>query len=314
MLTSLRSRVTPKATTENNVIEMQNEFADFLYSQHINPFQSRNIHVFHINDQTSQPALQLHSEHELSKNFMTDFSDRLNQQWSHFCKLNTADTQDNTQLTQQIIHLTQNRLDLFMLALQMQQNVQQNIQPLIDIVDYIPGQFTAFYFKQLVDLANANIKLETFLHVLKLHSLNLQEFSNLAYILQNLNPDLLDYIGHNKNIFSLDYNKVVHFVRFLNQDLFVAQHSLKFADSFIDCFDTFNAYVRLVTNPHHHNPRVFKFIHQLFTNIQKPFTNAHWVSDIISQQQHLDLGYYLGFFNTYSESQVRSFVSYLSLL
>jgi len=293
---------------------MEQEFLHFLCRQSINPFQSRNIQISGLDSTPPDAAppeqrLQILSEQELPSAYLDDFSSRLHQEWVNFRTLNSV---DDTNLTQQIVQLTQKRLDLFMLTLQMQHNVEQNIPPLQAIVNKLPPQFIAFYFRELIELANANIKLETLLGIMDTHHLNLQQFTNLTYILQHLNSDLLEHIGHNPKLFNLDHSKLTHFVGFLNQDPFIAKQSLDFIDTFIESMDTFNAYVSLLTNPQHRNPKALKFIHQLFAHIHKPFTNTQWVAGLIAQQKHLDLGYYLGFFNSYTESQVSSFVSYLS--
>jgi len=314
-LLKIKNTPSPNDCNQSQSIQnIQQEFSDFLYQHQVNSFQTRNIKVFQTDPDSNLNTVQLESNHDLDQDQLKSFSTRLQNQFENFHQHHFDNILDQQALVCEIAQITRNRLDLFFITLQMQYRVSDNLPFLKIIIDSLPSSTHLQLFQMLIDLANSHIKLQTFAHVMQKHNLQTEEVYNLHYVISNLNPDLLSLVGHNPLIFKLGHSQLIHFVRLLNNDFWIAQSLLMFSSKLRDCPDSFQAYIKLVSNPYNRHPLSIKFINQVFSSIQKPFANTRLISDIISQQQHIDLTYYLSYFNRYSESQVTRFRHFLSKL
>lgn len=297
-----------------SIQKLEQEFSDFLYHNQVNTFQTRNIRVFQRDQDSNLNTVKLTSDHDLDQDTLLGFSTRIQSQFENFHQQHFDKNIDQQALVLEIAQITRNRLDLFFITLQMHYRVSENLPFLKTIIESLPICTHLQLFQMLVDLANSHIKLQTFAQVTQAYNLQTEEVYSLHYIISNLNPDLLDLVGHNPLIFKLGHSQLIHFVRLLNSDFWMARSLLQFSNKLRECPDSFLAYIKLISNPYNRHPLSIKFINQVFSSIQKPFANTGLISDIISQQQHIDLTYYLSYFNRYSESQVSRFRNFLSKL
>lgn len=287
-------------TPEPNIIEKQVE--QFLFDSHINPFQTRNIHVFN-----SEHQVDLQSHHNLESVQLAQFSDQISLQLKLIYQQDFAEQYIWEFFVEHIQSLSQNRLDLILQILQIQKNIQQNLEPIFQVAHNVRPGISIDVVKTLVELSNKNFRIEAILHAMQTLDLGYQEFYNLSYILQNLNPDLHSCFHCSKSLLKQDHSRLVHVVRVLNADFFRGRCILEFINKHNFDEQTLKAYLSLICKPSIFHKSSLEFIHVVFRLINKPFHNTQWILDVIAKDQHIDLIFYLGFFKNFSEENLKRF-------
>ena len=292
-----------KLLSSKKSLTPKQSFNVIIDSSHLNQFCGRKIFLKQNADQ-----LELDSTIEqITSDQITALSSQINHKVKSLYHEHFSD-QDFSEFINQIIILSQSRLDFLLELLELQTNTQENWPFLQEIYNNLPSNDLPHHFAQVIQIANSQINLESINLLLNKIEVTTNSFYNLYFIATNLESHLLQLISLDSSIFYLDNHKLIQLVRILNRDPFLAKDLIVFLNHLGKDVQSTKSYVSLITNPLITNIHQLRFIHTIYKNIDKPFTDKEYILQIILKEDYITLDFYLSFFKKFTQRDLVLFV------
>ena len=287
-----------------NIKQQVNSIID---THDVNRFISRKIEV---SSQDNQIILHSSVEEftptEIDK-ITTNVQLQLNSMYlKHFSEQSFQDFLD------QVVTISQRRLDFLVELLEIQQHIPENWPFILHIINKLPSNELATNFSQVIDLANHNVRLEVILKYLESIEVTSKSFYNLCYFATHLQSTFLKHINLDSNLFHLDCHKLSHFVKLLNKDPFFARDIILFINKLSADIQSIKSYVSLITNTQITQVSQIRFINTIYKNIEKPFTDRDLILNIILREDYITLNFYLSFFKRFNKTDLSTFIKKLN--
>ena len=287
-------------------INIKQQVNNIIDTNHLNRFISRKIEVSSKENQiVLHSSVEEFTRTEIDK-ITTNIQLQLNSMYlEHFSE------QSFEHFLDQVVIISQQRLDFLVELLMLQQHIPENWPFILNIIQRLPSLDLPTTFSQIIDLANHHIRLEVILKYLESIEVTNKSFYNLYYLATHLEPTALKHISLDSHVFHLDFHKLSHFVKLLNKDPFFARDIILFTNKLSEDTQSIKSYVSLITSTQITQVSQIRFINTIYKNIEKPFTDRDLILNIIMQEDYISLNFYLSFFKRFNKTDLCTFIKKL---